>query len=598
MREGRAEGAITLTLHAHLPWVVHHGTWPHGLEWLLEAAAETYLPLLRVLRNLERDGLALKANINLSPVLLEQLAHPTFQAEFPEYVKRKIQAAQEDETYFQQSGDAHFAKTARYWRGFFEEALKDFDDLGRDVVKGFRAFNDAGLIEVVTCCATHGYLPLLGTDESVRAQVQTGVTTHQRHLGKRARGIWIPECGYRPAGVWQTPVSPHGSNEAWAAFERIGVEEVVADAGLEYFFVDSHLVEESAMFTPYETQLVGGAVGTPAALPLPASGMRTLYRTYLVDGPCSRQRPVVMFPRDPNTGLQVWSGEAGYPGDGSYLDFHKKRWPGGHRYWQVTQSKADMAMKTPYDPERAAGRVRAHAEHFVGVVFDALKDSLDAVNPPVLSSLFDAELFGHWWFEGPAWLEQVARLIAKEDYPIGLATASEYLDRQGSEGLPGAGYLEIREGSWGKNGGNEVWLNQQTAWTWSHIYPAEAKVRAIATEGRWRDSAMGERIAQQLCRELLLLESSDWQFLITTEAARDYAERRFVTHMEQFRVVEGAWAEFAETGTLSPETGQRVAAIEERDRLFADVDPGLWSERRNACADSVVEIDAKREKIA
>src|SRR6202034_2510683 len=130
MREGRAEGAIMFTLHAHLPWVVHHGTWPHGLEWLLEAAAETYLPLLRVLKNLERDGLALKANINLSPVLLEQLAHPTFRTEFPNYLRRKIQASQEDEAYFRQSGDEHFAHLARYWRKFFEQAQEDFEALG------------------------------------------------------------------------------------------------------------------------------------------------------------------------------------------------------------------------------------------------------------------------------------------------------------------------------------------------------------------------------------------------------------------------------------------------------------------------------------
>ena len=111
MKNGRPKGYITFTLHALLPYVVHHGTWPHGLEWLLEAAAETYLPLLRVLRNLERDGLALKANINMSSVLLEQLAHPTFKTEFPEYLKRKLLATQEDEAYFLQSGETHFART-------------------------------------------------------------------------------------------------------------------------------------------------------------------------------------------------------------------------------------------------------------------------------------------------------------------------------------------------------------------------------------------------------------------------------------------------------------------------------------------------------
>jgi 1,4-alpha-glucan branching enzyme len=578
MQEGGPQGYITLTLHAHLPWVVHHGTWPHGLEWLLEAAAETYLPLLRVLRNLERDGLALRANLILSPVLLEQLAHPTFRAEFPEYLKRKIQASQEDEAYFRQSGDEHFANTARYWRSFFEQAVGDFEALGGDIVRGFRDCNDAGLIEIVTCCATHGYLPLLGTDESVAAQVRMGVATHERHLGRKPRGIWLPECGYRPAGTWQRPVAPHDHGEPGSPFERMGVERALAEAGLEYFFVDSHLVERSMLFTPYETKAGGGAVGTPAAMPRPTRSVQSLYHTYWVDGPCAREHPIAMFPRDPLTGLQVWSGENGYPGDPNYLDFHKKRWPGGHRYWQVTQSHADMAQKTPYCPERAAGRVHAHAEHFVSVVYEALKESLDVDRPPVLSAPFDAELFGHWWFEGPAWLEEMARLISSDECPIALSTASEYLERQ-----PPEGFLAVPEGSWGKNGGNEVWLNPQTAWTWSHIYPAEETVRRLATEGKWRDGGMGERIARQLCRELLLLESSDWQFLITTEAARDYAEQRFLTHLEQFREAQQVWDEFVEKGSLAPESEQRLADLERRDSLFAEIDPGLWVQREPAC---------------
>ena len=148
MKVGRPNGYLSFTLHAHLPYVIHHGTWPHGLEWLLEAAAETYLPLLRVLGNLERDGIALNANVNLSPVLLEQLAHPTFKAEFPAYVRRKIVSALEDENYFRQGGEQHFAEIAVYWRHFFLQALNDFEALDGDIVKGFRHFNDAGLIEI------------------------------------------------------------------------------------------------------------------------------------------------------------------------------------------------------------------------------------------------------------------------------------------------------------------------------------------------------------------------------------------------------------------------------------------------------------------
>ncbi len=579
MKNGQPSAYLTFTLHAHLPYVIHHGTWPHGLEWLHEAAAETYLPLLGVLRRLERDGIPLKANLSLSPVLLEQLRHPTFREEFPKYIERKMVSAREDENYFRQNGEHRFAETAGFWQGFFERTLKDFYDLDRDIVRGFRHFEETGAIEILTCAATHGYLPLLGTDESVAAQILTGVATHERHLGRKPRGMWVPECGYRPAGLWQAPVAASGEDVPWPAFRRTGVEEALAEAGIEYFFIDTHLVEESIQFTPY--QMKSGELGLRLHN-LPAHELRrrddleAIYRPYLVDGPLAHAHPVAVFPRDPTTGLQVWSGDSGYPADGNYLDFHKKRWPGGHRYWQVTLAQSDMALKTPYFPEEALARTKLHAEHFVAMVYDSLKGGFNQERPPILASLFDAELFGHWWFEGPVWLEQVARILAQDDIPIALTTGGEYLTK-----FPPAATLKLGEGSWGKNGNNEVWMNAETSWTWTHIYRAEKVMREIASEktgndDRWRDGGWGERIAQQLARELLLLESSDWQFLITTAAARDYAEKRFSGHLDQFIELEMLWAEFAANGSLSQSGQELLAEIEERDKIFADIDPGLW----------------------
>jgi 1,4-alpha-glucan branching enzyme len=569
MTKGQPSGYLTFTLHAHLPYVVNHGTWPHGLEWLLEAATETYLPLLRVLGRLQADGIALKANLNISPILLEQLAHPVFKAELPEYLNRKIAAAIVDEEHFKTTGEEHLAETAQWWQAYFQQALDDFNALGGDIIAGFKPFNDAGMIEIITCAATHGYFPLLGTDESIVAQIKTGAATHRKHLGKHPRGMWAPECGYRPAGMWQTPVIPAGSDKKWDPFERIGVEEAMYQGGIGYFFADTHLIEESVSYTPYD--LLHGAEG--AELELESSAyLKTVYKPYIVDGPTAIEHHTMVFPRDPRTGLQVWSGDTGYPGDGVYLDFHKKRWPGGHRYWQVTHSKADLGMKTPYYPQRAAARTKAHAEHFANVVVETLKPNFgNAGNPPILVSPFDAELFGHWWHEGPEWLEHVARYIAREDCPVEMISCGEYLDK-----YPPTAYLGMKEGSWGENGNNHVWLNPDTSWSWTHIYPAEASTRDIATEGAWRATPTGTRIVKQLCRELLLLESSDWQFLITTGPARDYAEARIMTHVDQFKAVEAAWFEFKQTGALTPETDEILTAIEVRDSIFADIDPSLW----------------------
>ncbi|HZL29268.1 MAG TPA: 1,4-alpha-glucan branching protein domain-containing protein [Acidobacteriaceae bacterium] len=567
----KAAGYLTFTLHAHLPYVVNHGTWPHGIEWLHEAAAETYLPLLRVLGNLERDGIALHCNLNLSPILLEQLAHPVFKAEFPKYVERKIISAREDEAFFTSTGEQHFADTARFWHKFFSDTLSDFNALECDIVSGFRHFNDAGLIEIITCGATHGYMPLLGTDESVRAQVRTAVDVHIRHIGKHPRGIWAPECGYRPAGFWDYPVESANGFPTPAGYNRIGVEQALSESNLEYFFVDTHLVEESApVQSPY--RLRNGSVTGAAPKALVDKEARSLYQPYFVDGPYDKKYAASVFPRDPRTGVQVWSGECGYPGDSAYLDFHKKRWPGGHRYWKVTGPKVDMNDKQPYCPQEAAERTKSHASHFVHLVYEALESSLNADIPPILCSPFDAELFGHWWFEGPQWLEAVARTL--HDYPTGLELidCSSYLDR-----FPRAGFIAMHEGSWGAQGTNHVWMNPDTSWTYTHIYPAENFTRDVCTSGAWRETPQGERIVKQLCRELLLLESSDWQFLITTGAARDYAEARFNNHNDQFNEIKEIWLGYGATGGISAEQEEQLAAIELRDSVFPDIDPSFWA---------------------
>ena len=521
--------------------------------------------MLRVLGRLEKDGIGLHCNLSLSPVLLEQLTHPVFVAEFPKYLMRKIVSAREDEAFFTQSGEVHYAETARFWHRFFSEALSDFEALQGNIVAGFKHFNDAGLIEILTCCATHGYLPLLGTDESVRAQLAVAVQTHMRHFGQRPKGVWIPECGYRPAGMWSYPVSNSDGTPIAPPFQRIGVEQALAEQGLEFFFVDTHLVEESqTVSSPYSKV-------SPSRLPDPGSDQRGLYHPYFVDGSAAQLKTTV-FPRDPRTGLQVWSGDLGYPGDGNYCDFHKKRWPGGHRYWRVTGPHVGMEGKEPYYPQQARARVQSHASHFVGLVYEALQPGFSDPAPPILSAPFDAELFGHWWFEGPLWLEAVARTL--HEYPCGvqLVSASDYLAK-----YPRAGSVSMQEGSWGAEGTNQVWMNPETSWTYGHLYQAELFIREMCTAGEWKKSPLATAIVQQLCRELLLLESSDWQFLITTGAARDYAELRFLTHNDQFGELRSIWETYVQSGELNEHQAARLAEIQERDNIFPDLDPSLWA---------------------
>lgn len=594
-------GYVTFTLHSHLPYVINHGTWPHGTEWLYEAAAETYLPLLRIFSDLEQQKLPLKANVNLSPILLEQLAHPVFKAEFPKYLVRKIEAARNDVQEFGRKGESHLVRVAEFWDKFYSQDLRQFEALGGDIIKGFRYFYETGAIEIITCGATHGYFPLLGTDESIRAQVKTGVETHRRFFGKKPRGIWLPECGYRPAGCWQFPVAINGLGQAYASkpFMREGVEQILAENGIEFFFVDTHLVDSSTQFTPYE-MLAGGV---PVAVEtLPEHPEKNFYRPYFVDSdntsplaaqnhsngsrhaenvqdviPASR---VAFFTRDPRTGIQVWSGEHGYPGDANYLEFHKKRWPGGHRYWRITGPKIDLGEKQPYFYDVAQNLTREHASHFASITADALRtygNKLPGV--PILTAPFDAELFGHWWFEGPEWLKNVALEYSRPESQVRLISCSEYLDRYS----PPA-YVALPEGSWGANSDNSVWLNSDTQWTWEHIYPAEQAVHQMAASGLWRGNHDATRLARQICRELLLLESSDWQFLITTKHARDYAEKRFNTHLNQLRTLLDIWRRFEATHQVPADKLPDLETIERRDSIFPEIEPETWAGARELVA--------------
>ena len=563
----RPAGCLSFTLHAHLPYVINHGTWPHGLEWLLEAAAETYLPLLRMLGRLERDGIALHCNIDISPILLEQLAHPTFIAEFPNYVTRKIVAAREDEAFFLQMGDHQLAATARYWQDFYVRTLIDFNALGRSIISGFRHFNDAGLIRIITSAATHGFLPLLGTDESVRAQIQLAVETHTRHLGMAPTGVWLPECGYRPAGQWDYPNVNASISET--GFIREGIEQSLREAGLSFFFVDTHLVEH-ATTTSVQSDKRSRTRGI------------NIYRPHQVAPFDSSETPTVapsVFARDPRTAVQVWSSDAGYPADFNYLDFHKKRFPGGHRYWKVTGANVDIADKESYEPAAAAERAKIHAVHFAGLVREALQTAATNGHPPILNALFDAELFGHWWFEGIQWLEEVARELHAQAAdpsiaPLQLIDCERYLEL-----YPPSASIAMNEGSWGAGGSSQVWLNSETSWTYAQLYPAQLYVREIATAGKWQASELGTRIARQLCRELLLLESSDWQFLISTGAARDYAEMRFNNHLDHFNELRAFYERWLTHRMISLEQETRLIEIERRDNVFPTLNPDLWATR-------------------
>ena len=550
-------GTLLLVLHTHLPWVLGHCRWPHGESWLYEAAAECYLPILRLLDRLEAEDRKGSVTLGVTPVLAEMLSTPRFRDGFLAYLGERAGRADADRREFETSGDEYARGAAVAWSEFYKRAKEDFlEKYNGDLLSALVRLQESGRIEIIVSAATHGYLPLLGRDESIEAQLGIGITSYRRRFGRRPRGIWLPECAYRPGYAWSRPVGPA---RAWL---RPGLEEFLARKGLRYFFVDTHLVAGGAPIGTYEDRLAERRLDAARE----GTGLSP-NEPYAITA--SRRRKVAVLARDPRSSVQVWSADYGYPGDGAYLEFHRKHGRDGLRYWRVTDRRIPLAEKVPYDPMAAKERAEAHAEHFASLVIDRLREYQEATGRTgVVVAPFDTELFGHWWFEGPQWLESVLRRLEGQ---VEVATASSFLAKH-----PPRSAIRLPEGSWGQGGHHWVWLNDGTRWIWEEVYRAEDAFLEASRAARGQRKPIIRRILTQLARELLLLESSDWPFLITTVAAKDYAEARVKEHIEAFDRLASMLPQ-ARAGTLSPEDRAWLTTIEARDSLFPDLDLKSWT---------------------
>ena len=448
----------------------------------------------------------------------------------------------------------HLLPLVEFWRSRLIRLRDLFHAVDQDLIAAFRALESAGRIEIISSAATHGYLPLLARDESIRLQLAVGVSEHRRLFGRPPKGCWLPECAYRPRGPWEPwPSAPRTG-------VRRGIEEHLADAGFQYFFVDAHL---AAAGRPL------GLSGDPAGDPIvhmaagpgqPSEPLRSPYRAYRV-----AHGSVAAYVRDPRASMQVWSRFEGYPGDASYLEFHKMRWPGGLKLWRVTGPGVDLGEKQPYDPEAAAGRARDHANHFANLLSGISADQAQNRESVVVAP-FDTELFGHWWFEGPEFLGNVFRSLAGKRDVVQPATGSRHL-----EAHPPRAAIRLPWGSWGANGDSSMWLSEQTAWTWERLWPLEQSFWDAAPAALASPAA--RPVLAQAARELLLAQSSDWQFIISTGAAADYAEKRFKQHCEDAEQLIAALGPGRE-GEL--ESAQRLAEeMYHRDQLFPNILPAV-----------------------
>ncbi len=613
-----ALGAFTFVLHSHLPYARLAGRWPHGEEWIHEAASETYIPLLNALYDLRDEGVKYKLTIGITPVLAEQLADPDVLDHLDEYLADKIARAQQDVLRFRGeeppvgvpredaeegdlppvdraavsaakaasdaaapaapqppqekpwwSGHKHLESLAIFYQQFYQTVRDTLHHrFNRDLLGAFKRLQDEGYVEVTTSAATHGYLPLLGTDSAISAQIKTGISSYLRFFNRHPRGIWLPECAYRPAYY-----DSDGSI-------RPGIERFLAEQGLKVFFSETHLITGGAPVGVAAGEALGpyGDIKRRYLIPMsdapmpgePLSTFRAYYVSDTTAGAHADEHSgVAVIGRNNETGQRVWSADWGYPGDFDYREFHRKDGISGLQYWRVTGAKVDLGHKDLYHPDWAANKVRMHAQDFVALVERILQAQWDhGLGYGLIASNYDTELFGHWWFEGVDWLKAVLRLLAASDI-VDLTTASDYVEAHPPEKV-----IHLPEGSWGAGGTHFTWDNTETHWMWAPIHDAERAMQRVADRyaDRWADESL-RGVLNQAARELLLLESSDWPFLVTTGQARQYSIQRFSQHVERFNSLIDSVDRGAPDWALA-------ADLWEKDRLFPDIDYRWWCSRR------------------
>jgi 1,4-alpha-glucan branching enzyme len=522
-------GSLAIVLHAHLPFV-RHPEYPDFLEedWLYEAISETYLPLLLVFDRLAEEQVPFRVTMTLTPTLVTMLRDELLMDRYAHRLDQLCELGARE--VHRTRNDPVFSRLAHFYRDHFESLRAAFRErYKRDLVSAFRRLQDAGHLEIITCNATHGFLPLMQqTPEAVRAQITVAANHYRLTFGRDAPGIWLAECGYYP-----------------------GVEKFLAAERIRYFFVDTH--------------------GVTDATPRPLHGPFA---------PIYTEAGVAAYARDPESSQQVWSSQHGYPGDPTYREFYRDigwdldldyirpfiqptgdRKNTGFKYYRITGKTQD---KQPYDPDAARQQAAVHAGNFLfnrEKQFEWLSGKMGGRTPVVVAP-YDAELYGHWWFEGPWFLEALIRKVAFDQKTFRLVTASDDLIEHPENQVATPPLC-----SWGAGGYANMWLDGSNDWVYRHLHHCARQMVAL-TKDFPDASTLHRRALNQAARELLLAQSSDWAFIMKTGTMVDYAVRRTKEHILRFQrlhdeirggnIDEGWLAHIEGKNNIFPEIDYRV----------------------------------------
>ena len=488
------KGYVSFVLHAHLPFI-HHPESDDYLEesWLYEAISETYIPLLQSYQKLVDEGVNFRITMSITPTLLSMFDNKLLQQKYIHYLEKLIELSGKE---IERTKDnERVNRLSHYYYDRYSNDLHLFRDVWKcNIIEQFKHFQDIGVLEIITCGATHGYFPILYVnEESIRAQIAVGVQTYERFFGRKPRGIWLPECGYVPEA-----------------------DKYLKEFGIEYAIVESH--------------------GVLYADPTP------IYGTY---APIVSPGGLVCFGRDMTSSQQVWSSIDGYPGDYNYREFYRDigyeadydyikpyiahngvRVHTGIKYHRIT---GKTEQKDYYDVQWAHDSAERQAGHFMNSRTEQIANVADYMDkPPIILCPYDAELYGHWWYEGPYWLYILFKKIYYDECNFELITPSEYIDK----------YPETQVcspcSSWGANGYSGVWLNPTNDYVHRHLHKAADRMIDLATSYPNMEDGIIKDALNQAARELLLAQTSCWLFIITNGTMVDYAKKRIKNHIGRF----------------------------------------------------------------
>ena len=526
-------GYFSLILHAHLPFV-RHPEYPEFLEedWLYEAITEVYIPLISIFERLYDAGAKPRLAMNISPPLCEMLADDLLQERYTRHLDNLIELSRKE---FERvkAEDVEFYDVVEMYVEMLTNAKNLWENkYRRNLINAFRELQNKGVLEIITCGATHGFLPLISSREARKAQIEVAVANYRKHFGRQPRGIWLPECAYEE-----------------------GVEELLKNAGIEYFIADSHAI----------------LYGEPRP-------------RYGVHAPVRCPNGVAVFARDVETSQQVWSAEVGYPGNPVYREFYRdigwdlpldylkphlhkdgNRRHLGLKYYAITGRKTPQNQKLAYRPKIA----REQAAHDAGDFLHKRIEQAEKLrrtysgHPPLVVSPYDAELYGHWWFEGPQFIDYLFRKFHYDQDQVEAATPGDFLDA----GIP----IQIQKpsaSSWGENGYYKVWLNEGTSWMYQYAHDAERKMTQLANHFE-HPNALEYRALNQCARELLLAQSSDWAFQIYQGTTVEYSSKRFRSHIHRFNLL-------ADNLDKYQVNEEMLREIESRDTIFQEIDYRIY----------------------